>query len=105
MLLLAPAKFLTVPAHRPVLSGETLRRHEDSLNLTDRAVSIRAPSAASTMVDRYGAFPHAEVAALVAEQFTVVAGADSMAAVEAAEVTAVEAGTADFVLFRAACEL
>ena len=51
----------TIPGLRPGLSRETGRRLEDSVNPAVRAVSARAPSAATTTAERPGAIPPAEV--------------------------------------------
>ena len=62
------AESTTVPAQPPGLSTETRRLLEDTPNPAVRAASARAPSAATTMADRQGAFRHAEAPASVAEQ-------------------------------------
>jgi hypothetical protein len=51
----------TAPDRPPGLSTETGKLPEDTLNLEVRAVCARAPSAATTMAAKPGAFPHAEV--------------------------------------------
>jgi hypothetical protein len=55
------------------LSMETGKRLEGSPHPADRAACIRARSAAMTMADRRGAFPHAEGRASVVEGSTVAA--------------------------------
>jgi hypothetical protein len=67
------AEIPTVPAQRPGLLKETTKRLEDMLNPAVRAASARAPSATTTMVDRRGAFRHAEVPASAGEEERVVA--------------------------------
>ncbi|MGB9486137.1 MAG: hypothetical protein WCD04_08525, partial [Terriglobia bacterium] len=62
------AEFPTVPAQRPELSTETGRRREDTLHPAVRAVSARAPSAASRRADRQRAIRHGERPASVVEQ-------------------------------------
>ena len=57
------AEFTIVPGPPPGLSAETPRLLEDMLNPAVRAASARAPSAATTMADRQGAFRPAEVPA------------------------------------------
>lgn len=54
------AEFTTTRAQRPGLSTETGKRLEDMLHPAVRAASGPAPSAATTMADRPGAFLHAE---------------------------------------------
>ena len=61
------AEFTTVPGLRPGLSTETGRRREDMLNLAVRAASARAPSVATSMVDRPGVIRHADKPASVGE--------------------------------------
>src|ERR1700692_2486174 len=63
----------TVPAQRPDLSTAIPRLLVATLNPTVRAASARAPSATTTMVDRKGAFRHAEAPASVAEEHMVAA--------------------------------
>ena len=75
------AEFTTVRAQPPGLSTETAGRLEDTLNPAVRAASARAPSAATTMAERPGAFPRAEAPASVEE-----------ARVAAEDLTAVAAG-------------
>ena len=60
------AEFTTVPAQRPILSAETQRRLEDTVNHTVRAAFTLAPLAATTMAERQGAIHHAEAPASVA---------------------------------------
>jgi len=77
---LGAAEFTTVPAQRPGLSTGTSMRLEDTRNPAVRAASAQAPSAATIMADRPGAFRRAEAQAWVAEQrvaaedLTAVAG-------------------------------
>jgi hypothetical protein len=73
----AEASTDTVQAAGP--STETIRLPEGTLNLTARAVSTRAPSAATTMADKREAFQHAEIRASVAADSTAVAVVDFMA--------------------------
>jgi len=68
------AELTTVPAQPPGLSTETSRRLEDTLNPAVRAAHARAPSAATSMADRPGAFPHAEAPAWVAEERVAALG-------------------------------
>jgi len=52
---------------------EIVRRLADTLHLAVRAARAREPSAATTVADRPGAFPHAEAPAWAAgADFTVV---------------------------------
>lgn len=65
----------TIPGLRPGLSRETGRRLEDSVNPAVRAVSARAPSAATTTAERPGAIRHAGAPAWAAAgAFTVAVG-------------------------------
>src|SRR6267378_4790737 len=73
----AEASTDTVQAAGP--STETIRLPEGTLNLTARAVSTRAPSAATTMADKREAFQHAEIRASVGADFMAVAAVDFMA--------------------------
>src|SRR5882757_9403807 len=69
------------PAQAPGLSTETIRLPEGTLNLTARAVSTRAPSAATTMADKREAFQHAEIrASAVVADFTAAVAVDLTAA-------------------------
>jgi hypothetical protein len=58
---------------RPGLSTGIGRRPEDMLHREVRVASARALSAATTMVDRPGAFPHAEAPASAAVEGTLAA--------------------------------
>src|SRR6266436_6897900 len=73
------------PAQAPGLSTETIRLPEGTLNLTARAVSTPAPSAATTMADKREAFQHAEIraSAVVADFMAVAVAVDLTAAVAA----------------------
>src|SRR5258708_38019080 len=68
------------PAQVPGPSTETIRLPEGTLNLTARAVSTLAPSAATTMADKREAFQPAEIRASVAADSTAAAVVDFMAA-------------------------
>ncbi len=86
----------TVSARGPVLSTETLGRLEDSVNPAVKVDFARAPSAASGMADRQGAFHHAECPASGAADF--VAAVDfTEAAEDFTEVAGV--GNRSFVVF------
>ena len=93
-------EFTTVPAQRPGLSAETPRRLEDTLNPAVRAGSARAPSAATTMADRQGAFRHVEAPAWVAEQ-RAPAVAEQRVAAEEEHVAGV--ANRSIVMFLVAC--
>jgi hypothetical protein len=68
---------------------ETLRLLEDTLHRAVRAGSARAPSAATTMADRQGAFRHAEAPASAAEHLVAV---EDFTAVVAEDLAAVVVG-------------
>src|SRR5271166_3917436 len=77
----AGGEFTTVPAPRPVLSAETPRQLEDTLNPTVRAASTLAPLAATTMAERPGAIHHAEAPASVVAHRVAAPAGDSTVAV------------------------
>ena len=60
------AEFTTVPAQRPGLSTETLRRLEDTLNPAAKAAFAREHSAATATAERPGAIRRAEAPASAA---------------------------------------
>ena len=88
----------TVSARGPVLSTETTGRLEDSRHLADRGAPAQAPSAASGMADRQGAFRRAEGPASGAEDFMVAVDFTEVAEVST-EVAGV--GNRSFVMFPA----
>ena len=63
---------MVVSARDPALSTETSEQLEDTRHLADRGVPAQGPLAASGMVEKQEAFPHAEDPASVAEDFTAV---------------------------------
>ena len=88
------AAFTTVRAQRPDPSTETPGLLEDMLNPAARAVSVRAPSADTTMADKQGAIRRAEAPASVEER---PVAADLAAA--AADLAAAGAGNQNFAMF------
>ncbi len=71
-------EFITIPANRLILSAETLALLEDMPHRAVRAGPVRAPSVATTMAERQGAFLRAEAPALAVEEASTaaVAGID-----------------------------
>jgi len=89
------AEFTTVPAQRPILSAETPRRLEDTVNHKVRAASSLEPLAATTMAERQGAIHHEEAPASVAahrEAAALAAEEDFTAAVAVVVFTVAVAG-------------
>ena len=72
---------VVVSARDPALSTETTEQLEDMRHLADRGVPAQGPLAASGMVDKQEAFPHAEVPASGAEDFTAAVEAEAAAGV------------------------
>ena len=66
------AELTAVPGLGLGLSMEIVRRLADTLHLAVRAAHARALSAATTVADRPGAFPHAEAPAWAAGLVVVV---------------------------------
>jgi hypothetical protein len=72
---------VVVSARDPALSTETTEQLEDTRHLADRGVPAQGPLAASGMVEKQEAFPHAEDPASGAEDFTVAVEAEAAAGV------------------------
>jgi len=80
---------------------ETLRLPEDTLNPEGRAGSARAPSAATTMADKQGAFRHVGTPASAAEDLVVVEGFTAVAAEDLTEAAVAGGDNRSFVMFLA----
>src|SRR5271166_5330326 len=84
-------EFTTIPAQGLILSTQTPALLEDTPHRAVRAGPVRAPSVATTMADRPGAFLRAEAPALAVEEASTAAVEEaSTAAVEEAPTAAVE---------------
>src|SRR5208283_6077686 len=66
-------EFTTIPAQRLILSTQTPALLEDTPHRAVRAGPVRAPSVATTMADRPGAFLRAEAPALAVEEASTAA--------------------------------
>jgi hypothetical protein len=85
-----------VSVQDPVHSTETTEQLEDTRHLADRGVPAQGPLAASGMVDKQEAFPHAEVPASGAGDFTVAVAEERVGAAGVVNRT--------FVIFAVDCE-
>jgi hypothetical protein len=93
------AEFTTILAQQPSRSTETSRRLADTLNLVARAASAPAPSAATTMADRQGAFRHTEARAWAAAHVAAVPVAEEGTVAEGGMVVGEGITDRGFVMF------